>query len=90
MNTTSFRDIIMWIDPYFELVHGNPHFWIGGPMAVLEAAPMDPVFFLHHNFIDLMWDAHRATIYEKYGREGMWTEQSQWPSRTICRNDENY
>ena len=37
-------------------------------MATIEASPFDPVFFLHHSFIDLIWDAQREKVYQNYGR----------------------
>jgi tyrosinase len=35
--------------------HNQVHRWIGGSMAG-AASPDDPVFWLHHAFIDLLWD----------------------------------
>jgi hypothetical protein len=40
-----------------ELIHGTPHDNIGGnsgDMRVMNS-PNDPIFFLHHAFIDLLW-----------------------------------
>lgn len=34
--------------------HNQVHLWIGGSMAG-AASPDDPVFWLHHAFIDLLW-----------------------------------
>ncbi|MGW4219291.1 tyrosinase family protein [Streptomyces bacillaris] len=38
--------------------HNRVHQWVGGPMAG-AASPEDPVFWLHHSFIDLLWDRWR-------------------------------
>ena len=35
--------------------HNRVHRWIGGQMLG-AAAPHDPVFWLHHAFVDLLWD----------------------------------
>ena len=42
-----------------ELAHGGPHVWVGGQMAGLNTAAHDPVFFLHHSFIDYLWERFR-------------------------------
>ena len=42
-----------------ELAHGGPHVWVGGQMAGLNTAAHDPVFFLHHAFIDYIWEQFR-------------------------------
>jgi hypothetical protein len=36
------------------VVHNPPHRWVGGEMAG-AASPNDPVFFLHHCWIDMIW-----------------------------------
>ncbi len=35
-------------------VHNGPHGWVGGRMAS-SRSPHDPVFFLHHCYIDMLW-----------------------------------
>jgi hypothetical protein len=35
-------------------IHNPPHNWVSGVMASL-ASPGDPVFYLHHCWIDLLW-----------------------------------
>lgn len=37
-----------------NVLHNAPHNWIGGVMAS-GASPGDPMFFLHHCWIDLVW-----------------------------------
>ena len=48
-------------EPQFnlEFVHGGPHNWVGGQMSGLNTAAHDPVFFLHHSFIDYIWEVFR-------------------------------
>ncbi len=36
-------------------LHNPVHNWVGGNMAE-ATSPNDPVFFLHHAYIDLLWD----------------------------------
>eukprot|EP00486_Rosalina_sp_Unknown_P014288 CAMPEP_0201592982 /NCGR_PEP_ID=MMETSP0190_2-20130828/190714_1 /ASSEMBLY_ACC=CAM_ASM_000263 /TAXON_ID=37353 /ORGANISM="Rosalina sp." /LENGTH=376 /DNA_ID=CAMNT_0048051971 /DNA_START=92 /DNA_END=1223 /DNA_ORIENTATION=+ len=45
-------------------LHGHLHGHIGGQLASL-ASPNDPLFFLLHNWVDLMWSRYQ----EKYGDE---------------------
>ncbi|MGY2378358.1 tyrosinase family protein [Pseudomonas sp. SDO524_S393] len=35
-------------------LHNRVHLWVGGNLSTM-AAPQDPVFFLHHCFIDKIW-----------------------------------
>ncbi|KAI9136255.1 hypothetical protein BKA69DRAFT_1129247 [Paraphysoderma sedebokerense] len=35
--------------------HGTTHVWIGGNMADVQSSPADPMFWLHHNYIDFIW-----------------------------------
>ncbi len=37
-----------------DVIHNPPHSWVGGVMAS-TASPGDPVFYLHHCWIDLLW-----------------------------------
>lgn len=38
-----------------EATHGAPHVGIGGDMGVLGTAPNDPMFFIHHAFVDYIY-----------------------------------
>lgn len=40
-------------------IHNPPHNWVGGVMAGV-ASPGDPVFFLHHAWIDRLWAIWRS------------------------------
>ncbi|WAR12249.1 TYR3-like protein [Mya arenaria] len=42
-----------------EWRHGGPHVWVGGDMSGLDTAAYDPVFFMHHAFIDYIWEKFR-------------------------------
>lgn len=43
-----------------EFHHGEVHMWVDGQMGELTTAAMDPVFFLHHAYIDYVWEKFRA------------------------------
>ncbi|KJK42211.1 tyrosinase [Lentzea aerocolonigenes] len=52
-------------------LHNRVHVWVGGHMAT-GASPNDPVFWLHHCFIDLLWaqwQAEHGASYEPKRRE---------------------
>lgn len=40
---------------FVEIIHGLPHVQIGGDMRDGQYSPSDPVFYLHHAFIDKIW-----------------------------------
>lgn len=40
-------------------IHNPPHRWVGGQMRT-AASPRDPVFYLHHAWIDLLWTRWQA------------------------------
>ena len=42
-----------------EIFHGGPHNWVGGLMAGLNTAAHDPIFFLHHAYVDYIWEMFR-------------------------------
>uniref|UniRef100_A0A914EJ37 Tyrosinase copper-binding domain-containing protein n=1 Tax=Acrobeloides nanus TaxID=290746 RepID=A0A914EJ37_9BILA len=44
---------------FLEIMHGDPHHYVGGAMDALITAANDPIFFLHHCFVDLIWELWR-------------------------------
>ncbi|KAL4234837.1 hypothetical protein ACF0H5_006478 [Mactra antiquata] len=42
-----------------ETHHGGPHNWVGGQMMSLLTSADDPVFFMHHAFVDYIWELFR-------------------------------
>lgn len=42
-----------------ETFHNSPHRWIGGNMLDVARAPFDPIFYMHHAFIDCIWERYR-------------------------------
>lgn len=43
-----------WISSPPPQLHNRVHVWVGGSMLPMES-PNDPVFFMHHCFIDKLW-----------------------------------
>jgi tyrosinase len=70
-----------------ESIHGAPHNWVGGVMASVRA-PADPVFYLHHGQIDLLWArwqlAHPNAPFVSFGPtpNGLNDPLEEWPDRT--------
>ncbi|OWF55163.1 Tyrosinase-like protein 1 [Mizuhopecten yessoensis] len=43
-----------------EVHHNGPHVWMDGQMSAPATAAQDPVFFMHHAFIDYIWSLFRS------------------------------
>ncbi|KAI9168303.1 hypothetical protein H9P43_007675 [Blastocladiella emersonii ATCC 22665] len=54
---TSFGDMSRTIE---ASPHNQYHMLIGGHMGDPNISPADPIFWLHHNFVDLLWAAWQA------------------------------
>lgn len=39
--------------------HNGPHGWVGGHLSMPWVAAFDPVFFMHHAYIDAVWELFR-------------------------------
>ncbi|CAI4228290.1 unnamed protein product [Auanema sp. JU1783] len=57
-----------------EFTHGNPHVYVGGDMLVTTNSTNDPLFFLHHSFIDLLWENWRQSKQSPIERESQYPE----------------
>lgn len=44
-----------WLNTSEGMLHDPVHRWVGGNMGV-PTSPNDPVFFLHHCYLDLLWE----------------------------------
>ncbi|XP_060075283.1 tyrosinase-like protein 1 [Ylistrum balloti] len=38
-----------------EIHHNGPHVWVDGQLSAAATAAQDPVFFLHHSFVNYFW-----------------------------------
>ncbi|VDP30922.1 unnamed protein product [Heligmosomoides polygyrus] len=43
----------------FEFTHGNPHIFVGEDMVLTSTSANDPMFFIYHSFVDLVWEQWR-------------------------------
>lgn len=59
LDSKSLRNLSWFVSPVFESNHGAVHNWVGGVMADIPISPTDPVFFMHHAFIDCLWEQLR-------------------------------
>ena len=67
-------------------IHNSPHRWVEGVMSGLDS-PGDPVFYLHHCWIDLLWArwqlAHPGAPFVSSGPgTGLNDPLMEWPDRT--------
>ncbi len=72
-------------------IHNRPHTWVGGVMNDF-ASPGDPVFYLHHCWIDLLWAqwqlAHPGAPFVPWSNPpglagvGLNDPLTEWPDRT--------
>lgn len=58
LTKTKHSEIIDLTDPLhcIEAYHNSVHVWVDGQMSDVEQAAEDPVFFMHHAFIDCFWE----------------------------------
>lgn len=77
-------------DPFWreleDPIHNRPHVWVGGVMNSFPS-PGDPVFYLHHGWIDLLWArwqlAHPGAPFVSSGAGvGLNDPLMEWPDRT--------
>ncbi|VDM74001.1 unnamed protein product [Strongylus vulgaris] len=59
-------------DKTFESMHGLGHVWVGGFMFVIRVSPNDPAFYLHHAFVDYLWEQFRKQKQTREERETQW------------------
>ena len=52
-----------------EYTHGNIHIFVGGDMLDQSTSANDPIFFLHHSFVDFIWELWRQQRQSRYERE---------------------
>ncbi|CAJ0593870.1 unnamed protein product [Cylicocyclus nassatus] len=52
-----------------EYTHGNAHIYVGGEMFDTQTSANDPIFFMHHSFVDCIWEMFRQTRQTRADRE---------------------
>jgi tyrosinase len=54
-------------------LHDRVHVWVGGAMGDAARSPRDPLFFLHHCFLDKVWadwqEVHHPSLFPDSYRE---------------------
>ncbi|CAJ0922093.1 unnamed protein product, partial [Mesorhabditis belari] len=68
-----------------ESMHGNVHLWIGGHMTDPETSANDPIFYLHHCFVDMLFEIVRQQNQDRGRRE---TEYP--PDNGLCSNAQHF
>ena len=67
LSFNTFQDLNADTSPQnIENTHGSVHYWVAdkrqkGQMGDLLCSPSDPVFYMHHAFIDCIWELFRQT-----------------------------
>lgn len=54
LDAATLPDFLDIVERSIGTLHDAPHGWVGGVMGG-AASPGDPVFYLHHGFIDVIW-----------------------------------
>lgn len=74
-----------------EGTHGPPHGWVGGNMVTVRS-PEDPIFFMHHCFVDKWWsDWQNANpgldAYQGTGSRSPTSAMPPWSTQPIDMRD---
>ena len=55
----SFNTFPQLVNSGFETMHGGVHTFVGGHIGDLMCSPSDPAFWMHHAFVDCIWQKFR-------------------------------
>ncbi|KJH52769.1 shTK domain protein [Dictyocaulus viviparus] len=68
-----------------EYTHGSVHIFIGGDMFDTSTSANDPLFFLHHSFIDFIWEMWRQQRQNRAEREILYP-----PDNQLCASSQHF
>ncbi|WAR00160.1 TYR1-like protein, partial [Mya arenaria] len=86
-----FKNITTGSGPYYgnpnnlELLHDNVHDWVGGDMSQIAFSSFDPVFWMHHTYIDYVWERFRR--HQKKNCKHVDVESDYRPERDLSQNN---
>ena len=68
-----------------EYSHAYIHLFMGGDMKPPSTSANDPIFFLHHTFVDNIWEMWRQLRQVKSVRDQLWA-----PDIDTCTNSKHF
>ncbi|WKX91862.1 hypothetical protein Q1695_010135 [Nippostrongylus brasiliensis] len=68
-----------------EYTHGNVHIFVGGDMYDTATSANDPLFYLHHCFIDFIWEQWRQQRQTRADRETLYP-----PDNQLCASPQHF
>ncbi|KAF8371221.1 tyr-6 [Pristionchus pacificus] len=72
----NYSDLTFCHDKTFESMHGLSHVWVGGFMFVIRVSPNDPSFYMHHAFVDSLWERFRQKQQTRDQRESEYAKKT--------------
>jgi tyrosinase len=63
-------------DRFLEYQHDYVHYYISGDMQERFSSSNDPIFMMHHSFVDSLWETWRQTRQTREEREYQYPEDN--------------